>query len=256
MKQKLDCPLPPEFNKELSRWLGSSPGIEFLDAERECLRDMLEGHFGYYLMQVGFPSLLPDSFRAGHIQNRFNLLTDMGHGQAEKGVIADPLHLPVATDSIDLVLLPHALDFSSDPHQLLRESERVLIPEGHVIISGFNPWSLWGARRALPVGRRRVPWCGQFLPQSRLSDWLSLLGFEIQKTEVLMFRPPIPHAAVLRKLEFMERTGQLLWPFFAGVYVIQAVKRVSTLTPIKPVWKLRTRRLRGQIVEPTVRSSK
>jgi SAM-dependent methyltransferase len=254
MKQKPDCPLSPELNSALCHWLNSSPGRELLDLERACLGRLLEERFGYYLLQVGLPLLMPESSHSEHIQTRINLLAPGGDARVENGIFADPLCLPVASDSLDLVLMPHALDFSSNPHQLLREAERVLIPEGRVIISGFNPWSLWGARRSLPIGRQRAPWCGQFLPQRRLSDWLSLLGFAVEKSEVLMFRPPIPHTGIMRRLDFMERMGQRLWPFLAGVYVIQAVKRVSTLTPIRPAWKLRPRRIRGQVVEPTARS--
>jgi ubiquinone/menaquinone biosynthesis C-methylase UbiE len=167
-------------------------------------------------------------------------------------LVGEPGKLPVLTDGIDAVLLPHTLDFCLDPQKVLLEVERVLIPEGKVIISGFNPVSLWGVVKTLKRKKTRVPWNAHFVSYTRLHDWLSLLGFDVEQTEVMMFRPPLENKAMMDKLEFMETTGSRVWPRFGGVYLIKAVKRVSTLTPIKPMWKRRPRLL-SHVVEPTTR---
>ncbi len=164
-------------------------------------------------------------------------------------------YLPFASDSIDVVLLSHTLDFSPDPHPLLREVERVLIPEGKLIILGFNPFSLWGAWRLFRLRRRNIPWCGRFLSLSRLDDWLSLLGFEVQQVKRMMFIPPLQQSGLIRQLAIVERLGRRYWPMLSGSYVVQAVKRVSTLTPIEPAWKLGSRVLGGSVIEPTTRTS-
>jgi SAM-dependent methyltransferase len=169
-------------------------------------------------------------------------------------VVAASGSLPIATDSVDAVFLPHTLEFSADAHQVLRETERVLIPEGRVVVIGFNALSLWGARRLAGGGRGRVPWCGKFLTPYRIGDWLSLLGFDIELQEMMMFRPPW-RRALLQQLSFLDSMGRRFWPVLGGVYAIRAVKRVSTLTPLRPSWKSRRPVLAGGAVEPTTRGS-
>jgi SAM-dependent methyltransferase len=162
--------------------------------------------------------------------------------------------LPVATDSVDAVFLPHTLEFAAAPHQVLREAERVLIPEGRVVVIGFNALSLWGLRRVIPGARGRVPWCAGFLTSFRVADWLSLLGFDVEMQEMMMFRPPW-RRALGRQQSMLDSLGGRFWPMLGGVYAIRAVKRVSTLTPLRPSWQTRRRLLPGGAVEPTARGS-
>ena len=163
-------------------------------------------------------------------------------------VIAEPQHLPVASDSVDAVILPHTLDFAPNPHQVLREVERALIPEGRVVIIGFNPFSLWGLWRQFGRWRGAVPWCANFVSYPRLNDWLTLMGLDIERTDVMEFRPPTR----TRRLESVERVGRRVWPMLAGIYAVRAVKRVSRVTPLQPRWA-RLRVLPPRQVEPTVR---
>ncbi len=168
-------------------------------------------------------------------------------------ITARPAQLPIASDSVDAVLLVHTLDFLPDPHQILREVDRILIPGGRLMVTGFNPWSLWGLRRLM--GRTSPPWSGRFISQHRVIDWLSLLGFEIEKTTPLMFRPPLRQRGLMERLKFLESAGERWWPALGGVYVVKAVKLVSTITPVKPVWKFKRRILAGGAIEPSARSS-
>ena len=192
-----------------------------------------------------------DPLKMSRINSQIALVPKEEDAINESCMVGDPLNLPVASDSIDAVLLSHTLDFSKNPHQLLREVERVLIPEGNVIIIGFNPWSLWGLWQLFRLRSKKVPWCGHFISSWRIHDWLSLLGFEVKVDEALMFRPPLQHRGLMQKFDFLERIGGRFWSPLSGVYVILAVKRVSRLTPIKPAWKLRPRVIRGRAVEPT-----
>ena len=152
--------------------------------------------------------------------------------------------LPVESDSVDVVLLPHVLEFEPDPHAALREAFRILVPEGYLLISVFNPWSLmgmwrlWGARSGSP------PWQGQFLGAIRIKDWLALLGFDVLSSEPCFFRPPLRRERLLQRLACMEAFGKRAFPYLAGANVLVAKKRISTLTPIRPAWKLR-RKLAG-----------
>ena len=139
---------------------------------------------------------------------------------------------------------------------MLREADRILIPEGRLIILGFNPWSLWGLWRIFRRRSGRVPWCGRFLSLGRVTDWLSLLGFDVETIGSLMFRPPLRHKGLMNRFAIMERLGAHWWPIMSGVYLLVAVKRVSTLTPLKPGWKLPTSSLGGRAIEPTTRNGR
>ena len=237
----------------LTRWLSATPGRELLERERGCVKELLSDLFGYYLLQVGCSREFVEPISHSRIRHHVALearFPGMGGGST---VIGEDRAFPVATDSIDAVFLPHTLDFAADPHQVLREAERVLIPEGRVIVLGFNPWSVWGLWRLFRRRGGQVPWCGAFLGQRRVADWLALLGFDIEQQLPLMFLPPLRRAGVLHRLEILESPGLRWLPLFAGAYAIRAVKRVSTLTPLEPLWKTRSRMLPGQAVEPTAR---
>jgi SAM-dependent methyltransferase len=157
--------------------------------------------------------------------------------------------LPFKTDTIDVVILPHTLDFTPYPHQVLREVERILIPEGHVVITGFNPLSLWQLWRWSLGWRRQPPWCGHFFGQFRLRDWLTLLGFDVTHKQYFFYRPPVRNARLMQRLGFMEKLGQRLWPIAGAGYMLVARKRVETLTPIRQKWSTRKKVVSSGLVE-------
>lgn len=235
----------------LEKWYASPLGAEVGTRESACLQEMLGDVFGYYLVQVGVGSGFEGALTASRIRHR--VLVPSGHTQEghDLRVVGDPTRLPLASDAVDAVLLPHTLDFVADPRQVLREVERVLIPEGRVLVLGFNALSSWGLVRLIHRRGRRVPWCGRFLTPYRVEDWLSVLGFDVERREYILFQPPIRRALGMR-LASLERLGRRLWPALGAVYVIRAVKRVSTLTPIKPLWPARRALVPGAI-EPTTR---
>jgi len=235
----------------VNHWFCGYPGSLLLDEERACLESLVHRYFGYYLLQIGsigggVPGLVP-----GQLRYRIVIAPERPSVATPYWIQGAPDRLPIATDSVDVVLLLHTLDFYRDPHQTLREVDRVLIPEGRLIVVGFNPWSLWGLRRMLQRRSRRPPWNGRFLPTRRIHDWLSLLGFKVESTRPLMFRPPLRQRVLMESLDLLERSGRRWWPALSGIYVIEAVKRVSTLTPIKPLWKLSRPILGGRAIEPT-----
>lgn len=251
MKRVFNRIIVPPSTDALRAWFNTTPGRELLALEQAGLEQLLAECFGYYLLQIDSLGVQMDLLGMSRIKSQVILVPKAEDAFDSRCVVGDPQYLPVASDSIDTVLLPHTLDFSRNPHQLLREVERVLIPEGHVIIVGFNPWSLWGLWRLLRLRSTRVPWIGRFISSWRVHDWLSLLGFQIKAEQGVMFRPPLGHARMLQRLAFMEQLGGRFTAPLSGVYLILAVKRVSRLTPIKPAWKLRPGPIRGGVVEPT-----
>jgi SAM-dependent methyltransferase len=153
--------------------------------------------------------------------------------------------LPFASQSIDLVVLPHVLEFAESPHQVLREVERILIPEGQLIISGFNPASLWGIRQAFGrvTGAHFLPEYAEFISLSRIKDWLKLLGLETNRGHFGCYRPPCKTRKWQQRFAFLEKTGERWWPYFGAIYMIQAIKRVPGMRIIGPAPKKRPQRL-------------
>lgn len=233
--------------QSLVAWQQLQPGARIVAQEREILSAMVQDLFGYQLLQLG--ELGGDLEHLRNCPIRYKTL--VGHRRLDQvplGMIAEPHSLPVASDTIDAAILPHTLDFSFDPHQVLREVERVLIPEGRVVVIGFNPFSLWGMWRLFGRWRGSVPWCANFLSYPRLNDWLSLMGFDVERMDVMEFRPPTR----AMRLDAVERIGRRVWPMLAGVYAVRAVKRVSRVTPLQPRWS-RLRVLGPRAIEPTAR---
>lgn len=239
-----------DLRRKLRGWYGRFPGRTLDAREREELEAVLSNLFGYHALQVGC-LCGQDLLSSSRIPHRVVMDPDKGD-HLPLGLFAYPDTLPVRSDSIDLVLLPHTLEFERMPHRILREVDRILIPEGHVVILGFNPWSLWGFFALLLRGRKQAPppWCARFIGQTRIKDWLQLLGFDVVLLKPFFFRPPLAHEGLMRRLQWMEKLGAKLWPGFGNVYLLVAKKRITTLTPIKPRWRPR-RSLIGKLAEPT-----
>jgi SAM-dependent methyltransferase len=249
----------------LSRWVNTPAGRYVLDWELTQFDQVVADIFGFNAVQVGLlelPALrnnrMPFVFAADEPavwreRNRARALQlddagaahSPGAGAQRPVVSASVLtsleELPFAAQSVDLLVLPHALEFADDPHQVLREVERVLIPEGRVVITGFNPASLWGVRQA--VGRTvDTPFLqstGQFLGLPRLKDWLKLLGFEVNRGRFGCYRPPFRSEKWMGRLGFLEYAGDRWWPICGAIYLVSAVKRVPGMRLVGPAWKER-----------------
>ena len=246
---------------QLPQWLKSPAGQYLLAWEQRHLDHAVADLFGFQALQLGLPQL--DALRANRMPHRWLAveavredevprgLHEDGSGDPKEGeanaecarvlVVPPPslrCHfdaLPFDAASLDLVILPHALELARDPHLALREVERVLVPEGRVIIVGFNPASLWGTRQKLGRLRRRVsrtsgelflPHAGEFVGYRRLRDWLRLLSFEVEAGRFGCYIPPLTSARWLARFAWMERAGEHWWPVFGALYYIVAVKRV------------------------------
>lgn len=205
-------------------WLDSPLGRYARDCEQRWFDNTTTDLFGFNALQIGLPAM--DTLSANRMPQRFCLDHHAGaiHGQAEM--------LPFATQSLDLVVCPHVLEFSAYPHQVLREVERVLRPEGRVLITGFNPASLWGLRRLLHT--KGEPWSGQFLRLARVKDWLALLGFEIVAGRMGCYAPPINRIGWPQRFRCLESAGDRWWALGGGVYMLHAVKRVTGVRLIAP----------------------
>lgn len=219
----------------LHDWLSTPLGAYVLDRERAWLDQTTPDIFGYHALQLGLPQI--DLLRESRIVNRMRIdpLCRAPEGHAGPNLRARFAELPIATQSVDLAVLPHVLEFAADPHDILREIDRVMIPEGRLIIIGFNPWSLFGARRVL--GRADdAPWNGRFVSLIRIKDWLSLLGFDVADGHLACYAPPMRSEKWLKRWRFLDRAGGRWWGVAGGVYMLQAVKRVRGMRIITPAW--------------------
>jgi len=210
------------IDNKITHWWNSALGQAVLEQEKTTLQSYSHYFYGYYQLQLGLKSSLFPKTPQAHQQT---IMADSADIEACNEA------LPFKAYSLDLVLLGHVLEFSDDPHQVLREVERILVADGIVILCCFNPWSLWGLKR-LFSWQDQAPWQGYFFRQSRIKDWLSLLNFNIINTEQILFRPPIKSKKWFNKFQFMEQWGQRIWRPFSAVKIIIAQKQTMPLTPI------------------------
>jgi len=210
-------------------WLNSAQGRYILEWEQDRLDAAVADIFGFNALQLGLPAC--DFLRANRIPLR-QTAGDCGQTDVRCALTA----LPFAALSTDLVVLPHALEFSDDPHQILREVERILIPEGQIVILGFNPLSLWGLKQRFDRSGT-FPWNGSYLSITRLKDWLKLLGFEVDRATQGRYAPPLSLQNNLQGWKLVESAGERWWHFSGGVYMLRAIKRVHGMHLITPEWR-------------------
>lgn len=220
-------------------WFATPLGMYLLECELKYVDDAIADVFGYNALQLGLQE--HDFLRASRIPFKCRIAP-----AGAVGLRAEFSDLPIASNSIDLLLLPHALEFSEHPHQILREVQRVLMPEGHAVIACFNPWSLWGLRRLFSRSRNRetYPWGGRFVNLPRLKDWLALLELELDASHMGCYLPPCTQTKWIQRLRFMEAAGGRWWPIAGGVYFLHVVKRVRGMRVIMPMWREQVARRR------------
>lgn len=223
--------------RSLNAWFERPLGRSLLANESLRLRNILPTLYGTVAIQLGRAGRI-DLLESCSAPTRVVMdLPAVNRSDFPAGIMGESEQLPFDSRSVDVALLPHTLEFSSDPHQVLREVQRVLSPEGHLIVLGFNPLSLWGARRLVARRSATAPWCGQFISLPRMKDWLKLLEFDLVQGAMLYYRPPMANERVMERLHFLDKVGDRWWPMAGAVYLIVAKKRVVGMTPLRPEWR-------------------
>lgn len=230
-------------------WLSTPLGRRYLANEQRLTKHALERVFGEQFVQIGCWGTRDTFLRYARTQRR--VIVDW---RVEKSpdVISETEQLALASDSVDVVLLPHTLEQVPSPHALLREVDRILRADGHLFVLSFAPGGVWGLRHLLsaqgyPRGRERM------IREGRLRDWLELLSFEVGGTTRYCHTLPIED--VKQKSSWRREEWAQRWlPFLAGGYLLRAQKRVRPLTPVR-TWKPARLRAVGGLVEPTTRAS-
>lgn len=214
---------------KMTQWWQTELGQYVFAKEKAAIGAVADNINGYFQMQVYSHELLLPTPKMPCCQF---LLGD------NADITSCAEYLPLKSNSVDVVLLPHVLEFSSDPHQVLRETERVLGDGGTLILCCFKPMSLWGLRHLFSM-KKKVPWQGRYFPRSRIKDWLALLNFEVMEVNNEIFVPPFASAKSLERWDFLNQWGKRYWPRFAAVSIIIAKKRVLPLTPTGLAWRKR-----------------
>ena len=252
-------------------WLETPPGAYLLNWESTQFDQTVSDIFGYHALQLGLPAL--DALLVNRMPHKWLALegapprpamlidaaaeakapayasdgtTSAARSSRKVAFLTDSGALPFPESSLDLVLLPHTLELGADPHATLREVQRVLVPEGRVVISGFNPVSLWGLgqkqRRLFKSRGTGLPdlsavneWIGYW----RLRDWLRLLDFEVESAQFGCYLPALSSQAWIHRFRWMDAAGRRWWPIFGAVYFVAAVKRVHGVRLLEPAWKSR-----------------
>lgn len=237
-----------DYLHELREWCNQPLGRQLAAAEQDLLCEVLSDVFGYHLVVLD-PCCQPDSMGASRIMHRV-VQSRSGYGlEQSPGLVGLTEALPLLSDSIDAFVLPHVLELAQDPHQVLREIDRCLVAEGHLVLLGFNPYGWWGLRKFLLGWRGKVPWSLRFVSMPRLKDWLSLLGFDTIQARYLFPHPPWHYGKESSKGTLLFRLHRDRWPLLAASYLLVARKRVATLTPIKPRWRPQRSVLAGGVAE-------
>jgi len=246
----------------LGRWLKTPPGQVLLAWEQERIDTAVSDIFGYHALQTGLPEL--DGLRANRMPHRWLASDSLVLPEPREiapprdldistrplnvpvGLHCDAEALPFASNSLDLIVMPHTLEMTTDPHLALAEATRCLVPEGRLVIVGFNPASLWALRHR--VGRTGhslrmgdedlfLPSAGDLIGYWRLRDWLRLLSYDIEVGKFGCYRPPWNSEKWLARYAWMEKVGERWWPVLGAVYFLVAVKRVRGMHMIGKVRK-------------------
>lgn len=231
-----------------NNWLHRDPlGNRLLNIEQTILNQLLKRHFGKHVVLVGVP-------QQRHLLQATTLpiqtlISPLAHREEMPGEIeSNFIDVPILSASVDLVLMPHTLEYVENPRRLLSEACRIVKPEGLIVLLGFNPASMWGVRRMLSQ-RKTVPWTGNFISAHKVKNWLGLSDFAMEQQQAILYRPPLMKDKMFGRLQFLENVGRLLYPCFGGIYVMVARAKVLPLTPIRMQWK---QRLNGFRISPTV----
>lgn len=237
----------PEHSAAFRAWLNKPAGARFLNLETKVLDTIVPTLFGYDAIILGEPNFAT-CLQACTIRRKTVINQDF---TTEPSIYARQDKLPILAESVDLVYLAHCLGFTNNPHEVLRETNRILRPDGHVIISMFNPLSLWGVWRHVARWGGNAPWMSNFMSLVKLKDWLALLGFDIMHINHFGYNLPTSKPDATAELSWLEKFAQkAALPCGAG-YVIEASKRVIPLTPIRPVWSTEPEIIASDLAEPT-----
>jgi len=223
---------------EFCEFLDTPLGETLLATERQQLEKQLVSITGYNCLQLSVKKgvTLCQSANIGH-PVKMGYAPRASEAPENEDFWADYQQFPIAPDCVDVVLLHHVLEFAHEPHQLLREADRTLTAGGHLLLFGFNSLSCW------PLCHRWYRWQNQHsgayhtIAQRRLTDWLSLLNYDIIHRQTYAYQLPINSKKWLAKKGFLQRMAENAGLPFGMIYFVVARKRSMATTPLVTDWR-------------------
>ncbi len=202
--------------QQWNQWLSQPLGHHVLEAEKHYLLKSLATYYGKHVVLIGVPH--QDTLLKTSVMSHQVLLTPlMGKTESIKIIESDFYELPIASGSVDLVFLPHSLEYIDNPRQLLTEACRIVKPEGHIIILGFNPFSLWGLKKTFTQSKT-TPWNGNFIPLNTIKKWLALADFEWVTQDFILHEPP--SSRYFSQFRWVNGVGRICFRPLGGVYSV------------------------------------
>ncbi|HSX20701.1 MAG TPA: methyltransferase domain-containing protein [Gammaproteobacteria bacterium] len=244
--------LKAEYGAAFRAWCEQPVGKRFISLECEKINSIIPTLYGYDAVLIGEANFAA-CMQQSKIKNQYQVNDDMNFVPADPRGLACSRRdrLAIGTGLMDVVYLAHSLEFAANPHEVLREAYRILRADGHLLISMFNPYSLWGAWGQIAKHSSEVPWRANFMSGAKLKDWLALLGFDIMQINYFGFNLPLNKSNYSTKLSMFERYGQKLDLPFGAAYLVEAAKRVIPLTPAAPLWHAEPEISENDVIEPT-----
>lgn len=230
----------------LDEWYQSPSGQRLLTETVPALTPWLEKMVGYYAAHLATFEVDNSLLAQSRVRSRLMVSATR---YSDSHLLCDFLTLPFATESLDLLVAHHVFEFVSDPHEFLREIDRSLIPEGRLIVIGFNPIGAQGLFKLIQLHRRATPpWSGNFYSPPRIRDWLSVLGFKVEQTCYFSF-PMVAYKYGTGIRSKIPQWCKQFLPISGSLYAILALKQVSRLIAVAPKWNKKL--LKAKVVQPT-----
>lgn len=226
-----------EISQRLETWYARDSGERLFAEIRERSKTLLDTAFGYHILQLG-----PLSGRSLLAQSRINHKIIAGSpGLPGVTLPSECAELPLESDSIDMIVALHTLEFCNNPHNSLREMQRVLRPHGHLLIIGFNPYSLKGLSQWLSGSVGNSLWRSRrSVSQYRLTDWLHLVGCRVERFDHLCPLPIWGSGRSSRAAAALDAALNRHGIPLGSVYIGHAIKQVPNVR--RPVTRVARRR--------------
>ncbi len=235
----------PHPRQQFMEWYESTSfGQTLRDSESSYFLNTLNHTYYQRILQVGRLGTETDFIPEEFLRNFCMLVDEDNQGASMTNTVRARIdEWPIACESVDTLILPHLIEFESDPHRILSEAERVLKPEGRLYILGFNPWSL----PMLLYFRQNSPssWNRNFVGSSQVIEWLHMLKFEAEFSAG--FGLPSSRTFVEPQSTWQRSIASL-----TPVYSIKAIKRTWTFIPMKPSWVAEPGLVTGQAMSPPI----
>ena len=212
-------------------WYNSLEGQYVLNSIDDKIGNILSEIFGYYAVEFGVHTQIKSLLNKSRIKNNITIYSELPPFITKHyHIIAEPEFLPIVFDNIDLVIASHVFEASQYPHQVLREIDRILVPEGHCLLIGFNPISFFGKSKIFRLNKYTSK-DHTLRSIGKMKDWFRVRGFEIIHTQTFGFRPVLEQRKIFSSLVFLEKIGKHTDGKWGSVYLIHAKKTEIAQTP-------------------------